>query len=572
MRTRSNRLNNGYIGDYTAHDDVTGTVGLNKKYLVNDYSAESVNWERPTQWRQGPTVSEGEQKIVITNAVYNTDNNFTAFTMTGNFAVDWGDGTTGAFTSLNTASKNYNKTTYSGLTSDVFKGYKTLNIVITPQAGATFSGTINFALKHPQSGLQSYYSNGYLEIIMSAPNATSLIVSDTTFNNRSSSRLLEHFKWVGEANFSSGGMAAAFIGCNNLKIISAFPSTANCTDFQSLFHSCHQLEWIPPTICETQNATNLNFMFYLCTRLKRVPGTLNTNNCTFMTQMFQDCMNLKRIPAINTSKVTSTNMAGLFGGCKSLEKIPGEINAVSATSLNSLFSGCDNLRYFPKVINTSNITNFNSMFLQTRAMQTVPYFDTSRGTDFSNMFNTSGARDFDPEWGNTFNMPQATTTNNMFRFCRTIERVPETFVTGATLTNCTEMFYECYGLKACPLITNISQCTNLTGMFYNCRAIKEIPGMTIAAGATNYGGTATTTRMFYQNWSLSFCGMTGFTGANVSFEACSLGSTALNDIYRSLAVVGVSGAGARTITVTSNWGTASDDTSIAIGKGWAVSG
>ena len=36
MRTRSNRLNNGYIGDYTAHDDVTGTVSLNKKYLVND--------------------------------------------------------------------------------------------------------------------------------------------------------------------------------------------------------------------------------------------------------------------------------------------------------------------------------------------------------------------------------------------------------------------------------------------------------------------------------------------------------------------------------------------------------
>jgi hypothetical protein len=66
--------------------------------------------------------------------------------------------------------------------------------------------------------------------------------------------------------------------------------------------------------------------------------------------------------------------------------------------------------------------------------------------------------------------------------------------------------------------------------------------------------------------------MTGFTGANVSFEACSLGSTALNDIYRSLAVVGVSGANARSITVTSNWGNAADDTSIAIGKGWQVLG
>jgi hypothetical protein len=73
MRTRSSRLNNGYIGDYTAHDDVNGVVSLNKKYLVNDYSIETT-WVRPSQWRQGPSVSEGEQKIVITNAVYNTDN------------------------------------------------------------------------------------------------------------------------------------------------------------------------------------------------------------------------------------------------------------------------------------------------------------------------------------------------------------------------------------------------------------------------------------------------------------------------------------------------------------------
>jgi len=570
MRTRSSRLNNGYIGDYTAHDDVNGTVGLNKKYLVNDYSVETT-WVRPSQWRQGPSVSEGEQKIVITNAVYNTDNNFTAFTMSGNFAVDWGDGTTGAFTSLNTASKNYDKTTYAGLTSDVFRGYKTLNIVITPQAGATFNGQLNLAIKHPQSGLQSYYSNGYLEIIMSAPFMTGPItISDTTFNNRSASRLLEHFRWIGNSSLTSIG--AAFIGCGNLKIISAFPSTRNCTDFQSLFHSCHSLEWIPPTICETGNATVLSFMFYLCTALKRVPGTFNTSNATQITQLFQDCQMLKRVPALNTSKVTGTNMLGLFLGCGSLEEIPGEINAVNATSLANMFQNCRNLKYFPKIINTSNVTDFSFMFNGALALEEVPYLDTTRGSNFNTMFGTSGIRGFNSAWGNTFNMPQATRTDNMFRFCRPLERVPNTFVTGATLTNCSEMFYECYDLTNCPVITNISRCTNLTGMFYNCRALKEIPGMTIAAGATNYGGTATTTRMFYQNWNLSTCGMTGFTGANVSFEACSLGATALNDIYRSLAVVGASGANVRSITVTGNWGNAADDTSIAIGKGWQVLG
>jgi hypothetical protein len=237
-----------------------------------------------------------------------------------------------------------------------------------------------------------------------------------------------------------------------------------------------------------------------------------------------------------------------------------------------MFQNCRNLKYFPKIINTSNVTDFSFMYNGALALEEVPYLDTTKGSNFNTMLGTSGIRGFNSAWGNTFNMPQATRTDNMFRFCRPLERVPNTFVTGATLTNCSEMFYECYNLTNCPTITNISNCTNLTGMFYNCRALKEIPGMTISGNANNYGGTATTTRMFYQNWNLSTCGMTGFTGANVSFEACSLGSTALNDIYRSLAVVGVSGANARSITVTSNWGNAADDTSIAIGKGWQVLG
>lgn len=564
MRTRSSRLNNGYIGDYTAHDDVNGTVSLNKKYLVNDYSIETT-WIRPSAWRQGPPVSEGEQKIVITNAVYNTDNNFTAFTMTGNFSVDWGDGTTGAFSSLTTASKNYDKTTYSGLTSDVFRGYKTLNIVITPQAGATFSGQFNFALKHPQSGLQSYYNNGYLEIIMSAPYATGPVtVSDTNFNNRSASRLLEHFRWIGASNLTSVG--AAFIGCNNLKIISAFPSTSRVTDFQSLFHSCHALEWVPPSICETQNATVLAYMFYLCTSLKKVPGTFNTSKCTSMPQLFQDCTSLKRVPALYTSKVTGINLLGVFGGCRSLEEIPGVIDAVSCTSLASLFLGADNLKYPPKVINTSNVTNFSSMYSQTRALEYLPSsFDTTAGTNFSNMFNTSGIVNLDV-FGNTFNMPNATDTNNMFRFCRTLERVPNTFVTGATLATANAMFYECYKLTNCPGIT-LSGVSNLTEFFYNCRGIKEIPNIQLR---TNTAGTYT--NMFFQNWSLSSCGMSGFTGANVDFSNCSLGATALNQIYTNLGTVGASGAGARTITVTGNWGTATDNPAIAIAKGWTVTG
>jgi hypothetical protein len=46
----------------------------------------------------------------------------------------------------------------------------------------------------------------------------------------------------------------------------------------------------------------------------------------------------------------------------------------------------------------------------------------------------------------------------------------------------------------------------------------------------------------------------------------------LNNLYQSLAVVGASGSGTKTITVTSNWGAANDNPAIAIAKGWTVTG
>jgi hypothetical protein len=46
-----------------------------------------------------------------------------------------------------------------------------------------------------------------------------------------------------------------------------------------------------------------------------------------------------------------------------------------------------------------------------------------------------------------------------------------------------------------------------------------------------------------------------------------MGATALNALYSSLGTVT-----AKTITVTGNWGTATDNTAIATGKGWTVTG
>jgi hypothetical protein len=54
---------------------------------------------------------------------------------------------------------------------------------------------------------------------------------------------------------------------------------------------------------------------------------------------------------------------------------------------------------------------------------------------------------------------------------------------------------------------------------------------------------------------------------STTVASCQLSATALNDIYTALpTVVG------QTITVTGNWGVATDNPAIATAKGWTVTG
>jgi hypothetical protein len=555
MKTRGSRTNNGYIGIYEGYEDTTGIVSANKKYNINNYNVETSSfWTRPTEWVPLPSVSIGEQKIVGTYAVYNTDNNFVAFTIAGGGCdIDWGDGTTGAVAAGVAAYKNYTQSTYSGLTSAVYQGYKTLNITITASSGATWNGNINLCTKHNQSGLQSYYTNGWLDVRMSAPSATSLTMSDTTFNNQSRSHLLQRFSWIGDAPITS----YTFIGSSDLRIIENFPSTERVTNYQSIFHTCHNLEWIHPNCVNSRICTNWNFAYYLCNRLKQIPA-IHTDNATALQQVFQDCLMLERVPYMNTSK--ATNMNGMFNGCYSLKEVP-ELDTSAATNLSALFGQCRSLKKIPATLNTTNCTNMSTMFLGCLSLDYAPTMDTRNVSNFSGMFNTSGVRSV-PE----YNYSKATDISNMFRFCRQLTDIGGTMMnTGLSLTTATEAFYECYSINKLPHIQNLTNVTNTTGMFFNCRGVKEYGSMDWKS-VTNTGGTATTTRMFYQNWSLSRCQITGIT-ATVSFESCSLGATALNEIYTNLGP----GAG-KTIVVTGNWGTAADDPTIATAKGWTVTG
>jgi hypothetical protein len=560
MKNRSNRTNNGYIGAYEATNIDDGVISGNKNYMMalrdcpvteDFYQGYGIsggpNYTRPSQWVELPGVTGGNI-IVGAYAVYNTDSNFASFTIStssGNYLVNWGDGTTGSIASGSAAYKQYTTASYAGLTSSVFRNYKTALITITPvTSGANFTN-ITLTTKHNQSGLASYYSNGWLDLRISAPACTTALFSNYNFSNQNRSSKLEQIEWIGEAPISSLQM----LGLTSLQKIVSFPSCRNVTNWTNMFHSCHMLQEIPKNM-DFSNATGgFNYVFYNCFMLRKLPP-LNTRNVTTMVGTFISCINLRRIPYLDTSNVTNmdscfyscnvleyvpyldtrkvTNINYLFFANRSLKQLQPELLGASFTSCVGTFSSCQHLLSVPR-LNTQNVTTMNSMFASSVSLKTVPQYNFSSCTDVRSMFST----------------------------CYSLEYVPD-MNTPAGLTAVSALFNDCRNLQYAPGIS-MGTVTDINLMFYRNWNLHTIP-------AYNFSAVTNTTNAFGENFSLASCGITGFS-QTVDFTNASMGATALNALYSSLGTVT-----AKTITVTGNWGTATDNTAIATGKGWTVTG
>jgi hypothetical protein len=98
-------------------------------------------------------------------------------------------------------------------------------------------------------------------------------------------------------------------------------------------------------------------------------------------------------------------------------------------------------------------------------------------------------------------------------------------------------------------------------MFSGCSNLQEIPALVTTAVTTgNFGIMLTTCSSLARIQAKDF----KFT---FSVASCKLSATALDEIYTNLPI-----AISQTITVTGNYGTASDTPAIATVKGWTVTG
>ena len=317
-------------------------------YIKASASASTKEWQRPSDWLPMPAnITSADQIFVALHAVFESGQNYCAFSFTtsaGQYKVDWGDGTVTLHNSNTIAQKNYDYASISNSTL-CSRGYKQVIIKVTPVSGNLLS--CNFQQRFVTTPAQNQvYATGFLDCILSMPNATSIAFGGTTIRHS----YVERFDVKTIGNVTS--MISMFQNCYSLQSVPLF-NTANVTNMISMFNNCSSLQSVP--LFNTQNVTGMSLMFQNCVSLQSVP-LFNTQNVTDMGSMFFGCYSLQSVPLFNTQKVTS--MQQMFQNCYSLQSVP-LFNTQNVISMGSMFYNCFSLNFIPN-FNTTLVTNFTN--------------------------------------------------------------------------------------------------------------------------------------------------------------------------------------------------------------------
>ena len=215
-------------------------------------------WVRPSDWLALTTPDISEQKIVGLHAVL-PGNNWVAFTLSGAYTVDWGDGVTENFAAGVTAYRNLAWSSYNTSTLTA-RGYRQAIITITPQSGHNITSW-NFLVKHNQPGLSNGYSTGWLDMRLCTPHVASLTFSGSA--GQVWHRMIEKFEQVGTNTVTSASYM--FYGCSSLQSVTL--DTGAVVDASQMFYNCSSLQSVT---LDTGAVTNASQMLYGCPSLQSV--------------------------------------------------------------------------------------------------------------------------------------------------------------------------------------------------------------------------------------------------------------------------------------------------------------
>ena len=343
-------------------------------------------WQRPSDWLPMPTnITATDQIFVGLHAVIENSDNYCAFsfaTSSGQYRVDWGDGNVTLHNSGTVAQYQYNYASISNSTLSS-RGYKQVIIKVTPVSGNLLS--CNFQQRFVTTPAQNQaYSSGFLECILSMPNAStggSITFGGITIRHSYCEKV--DVKTIGNAT----SMVNMFNGCTSLQSVPLF-NTINVTSMANMFYQCYSLQSVP--LLNTSNVTSMANMFFNCPSLQSVP-LFNTVNVTNMSNMFQYCYSLQSVPLFNTINVTS--MAGMFNSCQSLNFIPAFITTAVTTDFTTFANG------------SNSINRILMSFNRTVALQNCQLSKDALVEIFTNLTNrtatTSATIDITGNWGSS---------------------------------------------------------------------------------------------------------------------------------------------------------------------------
>jgi hypothetical protein len=403
-----------------------------RAFMPTVISTSSV-WTRPTDWLALNAPTGSTEQFTGLLAITDDDSNYVTLLAqtTGNYTVDWGDGTVTTHASNIVAEKKYE---YSAISESTLcsRGYKQVVVKLTG------TNVTQFLTIRPHSAIASTATNvlaTWLEYHINLPNCTFLRFNRGAWTNGA------YQSWVEKVTINKLG---------------------NQSQLTSLFNSFYALQEVVIN-ANTTVVTDTQYMFQDCLYLKSVP-LFDTSNVTTINNMFSGCLSLETIPSFNFGSVITAN--SVFLSCNSLNNVPA-LNLGNATSLYGFFQGCTNLTTIAG-LTTTKCQEFSFMFTGCHTLETVPLFDTSKATAMGNMFSSCRSLTEIP----AFNTSLVTQFGNTFLACINLKTIPSLDMSKAT--SLVQTFASCVALDVLPPL-NVNSSLSFSNVFSGANGIAKAP-------------------------------------------------------------------------------------------------
>ena len=262
-------------------------------------------WVRPVDWLSMPYVTASDQVFYGLIAVFNSTANYMALTATGNYTIDWGDGS--ATENINSGVTAQHLYDYSTLSSATLcsRGYKQAIIKIIPQSGQSLL-SVDTNKKH-SAVISSSNLSPLLDIVCSCAASSTLGLTVGSSSTATPVYLESVYIFNGQNRLSTTNM---FYQARSLANVNAF-SCAAVTSANGMYQSCYAMKGNFLPHHQFGSVLNISSMFSNGGTWGEMP-LYNFSTATNIDGIFSGSY-VASLPAYNFSAVTSSISAGTFG-------------------------------------------------------------------------------------------------------------------------------------------------------------------------------------------------------------------------------------------------------------------